>query len=97
MWYHANYFEPKLLSIINSILIKKQEFQPYHFGILEYSYDESYFATIKHNSFNFINLDITRSDKVLLKQIENMENPDGPFGLKFLREQCKMLALWLRK
>lgn len=76
---NANYFEPKLLSIINSILIKKQEFQPYHFGILEYSYDESYFATIKDNSFNFINLDITRSDKVLLKQIENMENPDGPF------------------
>jgi len=75
----ANLFEPKIFSIINSILIKKQDIKQYQLGILEYSSEQSYFATVSENSFNLTNLDITRSDKILLKQLENMENPEGPF------------------
>ena len=76
---NANLFEPKLFSIINSILIKKQDLKPYQFGVIEYSNEQSYFVAVSDNSFKFTNLDISRSDKVLLKQLENMENPDGPF------------------
>lgn len=76
---NANLFEPKLFSIINSILIKKQDLKPYQFGVIEYSNEQSYFVAVSENSFKFTNLDISRSDKVLLKQLENMENPDGPF------------------
>ena len=76
---NANLIEPKLFSIINSILIKKQEIKPFQFGILEYTNDKSYFAIVSDASFKFTEVEITRSDKVLLKQLEKMPSPEGPF------------------
>ena len=76
---NANLIEPKLFSIINSILIKKQEIKPFQFGILEYTNDKSYFAIVSDTSFKLTEVEISRSDKVLLKQLEKMPSPEGPF------------------
>ena len=76
---NANLIEPKLFSIINSILIKKQEIKPFHFGILEYTNNKSYFAIVSDTSIKLTEVQISRSDQVLLKQLEKMASPDGPF------------------
>lgn len=74
-----NIFEPKSFSIINSILINKEEKEPYNFGLFHYGKKDNYFIAVTNNSFQFIENEITRADKILLDQAEKLSDATGPF------------------
>ena len=76
---NPNIFEPKSFSIINSILINKDEKQDYNFGLFHYGKNDNYFITVTNNSFQFIENEITRADKILLDQAEKLSDATGPF------------------
>ena len=74
-----NIFEPKCFSIVNSILINKNEKEPYNFGVFHYGNDDNYFISVSNNSFQFLENEITRADKILLDQAEKLTDASGPF------------------
>ena len=74
-----NIFEPKCFSIVNSILINKNEKEPYNFGVFHYGNDDNYFISVSNNSFQFLENEITRADKILLDQAEKLSDASGPF------------------
>lgn len=72
-------FEPKCFSIINAIFKTNDLNHTEDFTFLEYGDTENYLITSSNNKFVFATNNISRADIVLIKQLEKMPDPSGPF------------------
>ena len=72
-------YEPKCFSMINAILACEDQNFNKEIAFFEYGEIENYLITITENKFIFAKNNIHRSDIVLIKQLEKMPDPSGPF------------------
>lgn len=72
-------FEPKCFSLINTIFANQKDNKSNEFAFLEYGEKENYLITVTQNKFVFAINNITRADIILIKQLEKMPDPSGPF------------------
>ncbi|WP_440693065.1 hypothetical protein [Candidatus Pelagibacter sp. HIMB1695] len=72
-------YEPKCFSLINTIFAKQKDNKSNEFAFLEYGEKENYLITVTQNKFIFAINNITRADIILIKQLEKMPDPSGPF------------------
>ncbi len=72
-------YEPKCFSLINTIFANQKDNKSKEFAFLEYGEKENYLITVTQNKFVFAINNITRADKILIKQLEKMPDPSGPF------------------
>ena len=75
----ATVFEPKCFSIINSILSLKKENNEKEFAFFEYGEKENYLITTTKNKLKFALNNVSKADVVLIKTLETMPDPSGPF------------------
>lgn len=76
---NANVFEPKCFATFNAILVNKKNNKKLSFGLFEYGEKENYFIINTPSEVLFIENHISREDLVLIKQIEKIPDPTGPF------------------
>ena len=72
-------YEPKCFSLINTIFANQKDNKSNEFAFLEYGEKENYLITVTENKFVFAINNITRADIILIKQLEKMPDPSGPF------------------
>ena len=72
-------YEPKCFSLINTIFANQKDNKSKEFAFLEYGEKENYLITVTQNKFVFAINNITRADIILIKQLEKMPDPSGPF------------------
>ena len=72
-------YEPKCFSLINTIFANQKDNKSNEFAFLEYGEKENYLITVTKNKFVFAINNITRADIILIKQLEKMPDPSGPF------------------
>ena len=72
-------YEPKCFSLINTIFANQKDNKSNEFAFLEYGEKENYLITVTQNKFVFAINNITRADIILIKQLEKMPDPSGPF------------------
>ena len=74
-------YEPKCFSILNTIFTNNKDKNNEHneFAFFEYGEKENYLITITKNKFIFAKNNISKSDIILIKQLEKMPDPSGPF------------------
>ena len=72
-------YEPKCFSLINTIFANQKDNKSNEFAFLEYGEKENYLITVIQNKFVFAINNITRADIILIKQLEKMPDPSGPF------------------
>ena len=72
-------YEPKCFSLINTIFANQKDNKTKEFAFLEYGEKENYLITVTKNKFVFAINNITRADIILIKQLEKMPDPSGPF------------------
>ena len=72
-------YEPKCFSLINTIFVNQKDNKSNEFAFLEYGEKENYLITVTKNKFVFAINNITRADIILIKQLEKMPDPSGPF------------------
>ena len=72
-------YEPKCFSLINTIFATQKDNKSNEFAFLEYGEKENYLITVTQNKFVFAINNITRADIILIKQLEKMPDPSGPF------------------
>ena len=72
-------YEPKCFSLINTIFANQKDNKSKEFAFLEYGEKENYLITVTQNKFVFAINNISRADIILIKQLEKMPDPSGPF------------------
>ena len=72
-------YEPKCFSLINTIFANQKDNKSKEFAFLEYGEKENYLITVTQNKFVFAKNNISRADIILIKQLEKMPDPSGPF------------------
>ena len=72
-------YEPKCFSLINTIFANQKDNKSNEFAFLEYGEKENYLITVTQNKFVFAINNISRADIILIKQLEKMPDPSGPF------------------
>lgn len=72
-------YEPKCFSLINTIFANQKNNKSNEFAFLEYGEKENYLITVTQNKFVFAINNISRADIILIKQLEKMPDPSGPF------------------
>ena len=76
---NPNVFEPKCFGNINGIINSRKIYKNSSFALFEYGEKENYFFIHTPKEVLFIQNTITREDLVLIKQIERLPDPTGPF------------------
>jgi len=76
---NPNVFEPKCFGNINGILNSRKIYKTSSFALFEYGEKENYFFIHTPKEVLFIQNTIIREDLVLIKQIERLPDPTGPF------------------
>ena len=72
-------YEPKCMSLLNSIMITQKIKDEQDFMLLVYGEEENYLIQRDKNRFILTENKISRSDVTLLKQLEKIPDASGPF------------------
>ena len=72
-------YEPKCMSLLNSIMMTQKIKDDQDFMLLVYGEEENYLIQRDNNRFILTENKISRSDATLLKQLEKIPDASGPF------------------
>ena len=72
-------YEPKCMSLLNSIMMTQKIKDDQDFMLLVYGEEENYLIQRDNNKFILTENKISRSDATLLKQLEKIPDASGPF------------------